>query len=279
MGATVTADRSERLGTDTSLEIGIERAHPARMYDYYLGGTTNFDADREAADAALAAFPTLRTTARESRAFLLRTVERLARSGIRQFVEIGSGIPVPGRNTHDVAQAVRDDARVVYVDNDPIVLTLAQALLTSGPHGSAAYLDADLRDPESIIEHPEFARTLDADEPVALLLVASLHFVADHRDPLAPLRRLTRRLPPGSRLVISHVTGDYDAQGWDRLVGAYADAGITVRPRGLAEVTALFDGWEIEAPGVVPVSRWHPTSGTPIDPALVSCYGAVARKN
>ncbi|MFE3204329.1 SAM-dependent methyltransferase [Embleya sp. NPDC059237] len=265
-------------GTDRPLEIGIERAHPARMYDYYLGGRTNFDPDREAAEAALAAFPTLRTTAEENRGFLLRAVEHLARSGIRQFVDVGSGIPVAGRNTHDAAQAVRAQARVLYVDNDPIVLAHAQALLTSGPRGRTAYLNADPRRPETILEHPEFVRSVDFDEPVAMLLVAILHFVADHQDPLDLLRRLTRRLPSGSRLVIAHVTGDYDPKGWAGLVRAYADAGITVRPRSRAEVAELLDGWDVEAPGVVPVSRWHPTAEPSAEPALVSCYGAVARK-
>ncbi|MFI6582890.1 SAM-dependent methyltransferase [Embleya sp. NPDC050493] len=264
--------------THASLEIGINRAHPARMYDYYLGGTTNFDPDREAADAALTAFPTLRTTARENRAFLLRAVEHLARSGIRNFVDMDTGIPAPGRNTHHVAQAIRDDARVVYVDNDPIVLTLAQALLTSGPRGSTAYINADLRRPESITQHPELTRTPTTDEPVALLLVAILHFIPDDQNPLDLLRRLTGRLPSGSRPVISHATDDYDPQGWAGLVRAYADAGITVRPRSLHEVADLLGDREIEEPGVVPVSQWRPTGETHTDPALVSCYGAVARK-
>nr|WP_237536118.1 SAM-dependent methyltransferase [Streptomyces sp. SID3343] len=261
------------------MEIDFDRAHPARMYDYLLGGRTNFDADREAADRALGANPTLRVAARENRAFLLRVVDHVARSGVRQFVDVGTGIPIEGNNTHDVAQAVRSDARVVYVDNDPIVLAHAKALLAGDPDGRTAYIDGDLRDPGSIVEHPAFVETLRLDEPVALLLVAILHFVADDEDPASILRELTKRLPSGSRMVISHATADFDPVRWAGTVRAYADAGITVRPRSRSEIEALFEGWEIEEPGLLVLSDWRPAPGAePVDPILASCYGAVARK-
>ncbi|WP_406292223.1 SAM-dependent methyltransferase [Embleya sp. NBC_00896] len=274
------ADDSPRGGFrgSGSLEIDFDRAHPARMNDYYLGGSTNFDVDRDAAERALASVPTLRTAARENRAFLLRAVEHLARSGVRQFVDIGTGIPIDGRNTHDVAQRVDPSARVVYVDDDPIVLAHAGALLTSGPQGRTAYIDANVGDPVAILAHSGFVDTVRPDEPVAVLLAAFPHFVADGQDPAALVAAFAGRLPSGSRLLISHVTADFDPAGWAGVVDAYARAGITVRPRTREQVRALLSGWEIEDPGVRVVSEWLPDPGlASVDAAAVSTYGAIAR--
>ncbi|WP_020549817.1 SAM-dependent methyltransferase [Embleya scabrispora] len=259
--------------------IDVTRAHPARMYDYYLDGKTNFAADRAAAEQALAAFPSLRTTARQNRAFLLRAVDHLARLGVRQFLDIGTGIPIEGRNTHDAAQDLDPSSRVVYVDNDPIVLAHARALLTSHPDGATAYIDADIHDPESILDHPVLAATLDMDRPLAVLLIAVMHFVPDEDEPADILRRLTERLPSGSYLALSHVTGDFDPDGWARIVETYRAAGIPAQTRSRGEVTELVRDWELMPPGVESVSHWRPAPGSALpEPAEVSCYGLLARK-
>src|SRR5512135_1006887 len=163
--------------------IDVTRPHPARIYDYFLGGKDNFAADRETAGQVLRNWPTVRTAARENRAFVNRAVRYLAaEAGIRQFLDIGSGLPTAS-NVHEVAQSIAPECRVVYVDNDPIVLAHARALLTSHPDGHCAYLDADLRRPEGILHHPALERTLDLSQPVALMLVALLHFVPDEDQP------------------------------------------------------------------------------------------------
>ncbi|WP_436774978.1 SAM-dependent methyltransferase [Yinghuangia sp. YIM S09857] len=260
--------------------VDVSRAHSARMYDFYLGGKTNFPPDRAAAEQALAAFPYVRVTAQENRAFLLRLVRHLAGLGITQFLDIGTGIPIEGRNTHDAAQAVAPESRVVYVDNDPIVLAHARALLSGSPTGATAYIDADGRDPESILGHPTFASTLDLDRPVAVLMMAVLHFVPDEDKPAEILRRLTDRLPSGSYLGLSHATPDYDPVGWAAIEEAYHKSGIAGQTRSRAAFTALVpDGWEITEPGVVDVSDWKPDPGAaPQDPVQVSCYGLLAHK-
>jgi hypothetical protein len=264
----------------TPRDIDITRAHPARMYDYYLGGKTNFPADRDAAAQALAAFPHLRVTAQENRAFLLRLVRHLASLGVRQFVDIGTGIPIEGRNTHDVAQGITPAARVVYVDNDPIVLTHARALLTSNPSGATAYIDADVHDPEAILDHPTLAATLDMTQPLAVLLIAVLHFVPDEDKPAEILARLTEHLPSGSYLGLSHVTDDFDPVAWAGLIDAYRRSGIPAQTRSRKQVGELVpEGWEILAPGIEVVSHWQPDDNAELpDPAQVSCYGLLARK-
>ncbi|MYW05625.1 SAM-dependent methyltransferase [Streptomyces sp. SID3343] len=259
-------------------EINVRVAHSARMYDYYLGGKTNFDADREAAANALRAFPSLFTTARENRGFLLRVVAELARRGVRQFLDIGTGIPVEGRNTHDAAQAVAPESRVVYVDNDPIVLAHARALLTGDPRGATAYIQADLRAPESIWADPALRATVDFTEPIAVLLIAIMHFVPDEQDPHGVLARLTGPLPAGSFLALSHVTHDFDPVGWAKLVSAYQEAGIPAQPRTGGEIEGLFP-WPVLAPGVISVAQWNaPVGGSVPGAAEVSCYGGMARK-
>ena len=193
-------------GDEDLPDIDISRPHSARMYDYYLGGKDHFAVDRETAEIAARGWPTVRVAVRENREFLGRAVNYLAgEEGIRQFLDIGTGLP-SASNVHEVAQQIAPDARVVYVDNDPLVLAHARALLTSSPAGQTAYIDADLREPEKILAHPVVRQTLDFGQPIALMLVAILHFIADEEDPANIVASLLDALPPGSYLVASHVT-------------------------------------------------------------------------
>ncbi|MFJ8688885.1 SAM-dependent methyltransferase [Micromonospora wenchangensis] len=279
----VTADAPTSAAPHPSDRIDTSVAHPARRYNYWLGGKDNFQADRDSGDAMAAAFPTVRTAALENRRFLQRAVAHLAReAGVRQFLDIGTGIPT-ANNTHDVAQAITPQARVVYVDNDPIVLAHARALLTSSAQGATAYIDADLREPEKILHHPELRRTLDLEQPVALMLVAILHFVTDVEDPYGVVGRLLAALPPGSYLAASHATYDYLPPA----VAEQARAGnrdgnppgmINLRSRD--EFARFFDGLDLVAPGVVSVAEWRAEAEPQPRPTVdeVSVYGAVARK-
>ncbi|MGX6606438.1 SAM-dependent methyltransferase [Micromonosporaceae bacterium Da 78-11] len=260
--------------------IDSSRPHPARRYDYWLGGKDNFQADRDAAESIAAVFPHIRTAARENRAFMQRAVRFLAaEAGIRQFLDIGTGLPT-ANNVHDVAQRVAPESRIVYVDNDPLVLTHARALLTSSEQGATAYIDADARDPEKILNDPAVRDTLDWTQPVALLLVAVLHFVADDEDPYAIVSRLVGALPPGSYLVLSHATFDPLDPGTIAALDA-ANSGIkpAFRPRPIADYARFFDGLELLDPGIVSVSDWRPDpdSGPRPTPAEATGYGAVAR--
>jgi hypothetical protein len=258
-----------------SHKLNVHVAHSARMYDYYLGGKDNFAADREAAEKVLTNFPAMRTTARENRAFLRRVVTYLAgEAGIRQFLDIGTGIPTAD-NTHEVAQRVAPGSRVVYTDNDPIVLAHARALLAGG---STAYLNADLRDPDSILA--QLQAVLDPEIPVALLLVSVLQFLTDDDDPYAIVARLLSALPAGSHLTISHATGDFLPTGTG-VAGQriYDEAGIPLQLRTHEEISRFFDGCELIPPGLAPISEWRAeTEPQPRPaPAEAALYGAVAR--
>ncbi|WP_322769516.1 SAM-dependent methyltransferase [Frankia sp. Cr1] len=271
-------------------ELLIDKPHSARMYDYYLGGKDNFPADRVAAEAVLRDFPQARTVAACNRKFLQRATRFLAaEAGIRQFVDIGAGIPT-SPNLHEVAQQVAPDARVVYVDNDPLVLVHARALLTSGPEGATAYVDADLRDPEKILASLEVLRdTLDLTRPVALSLVAILHFVSDTDGPYDIVRTLLDALPAGSYLTLTHATGDFAPEEMERAASIYRARGISAQARSKVEVERFFGGLDLVDPGVVVAHRWRPDP-PPTDPAAdekkkieltdvdVSCYAAVARR-
>ncbi|MEV5357255.1 SAM-dependent methyltransferase [Streptomyces sp. NPDC086081] len=243
--------------------IDSSKAHPARVYDVFLGGKDHYPADREAAAAALAAHPRGYLDVRHNRDFLRRAVTQLVeRDGIRQFLDIGTGLPT-AENVHQIAQRITPGARVVYVDNDPVVLAHARALLTSGPEGRTDYIDADLRDPGRILE--QAARTLDFGRPVALCLVAVLHFVAD--DEAYPLvRELLDALPAGSRLVLSHLTEDLNPENIRAVQRTYTERGFTFVLRSRAEVERFFtgNGLEIADPGVVPAHRWRPDHAAPV---------------
>ena len=260
--------------------IDAFRPHSARMYDYLLGGKDNFAIDRETAEAAVRSLPTLRAGVRENRKFLARAVRYLAReAGVRQFLDIGTGLP-SAENTHEVAQGIAPDSRVVYADNDPLVLAHARALLTSSPAGRTAYIEADLREPEKILADPAVRGTLDLSQPVALMLVAILHFIADEDDPEGIVAALLAALPPGSYLVASHISPDHDPAGVAGAQHAYRASGVTAQPRSAEEFGRLFfNGLELVPPGVTLVSQWRSDeSDLQLKPGEVNSYGAVGRK-
>ena len=263
------------------VDLQTDRPHPARVYDYLLGGKDNFAADRAAAEAGLRANPNSRIPPRANRAFLGRAVRYLAgEAGISQFLDIGTGIPT-SPNVHEVAQAVEPAARIVYVDNDPIVLTQARALLTAGPQGRTAYIDADLRDIDAILGSAELQRTLDLGRPVGLLLIAVMHFIPDEDDPWALAARLLAALPSGSYLALSHLTGDFDPAAWEGVVAVYRRSGVTMKVRPKPDIERFFAGLDLIDPGVVSLPRWRPDPsdvGRPPSDAAVSVYGGVARK-
>ncbi|MEV6350863.1 SAM-dependent methyltransferase [Actinoplanes sp. NPDC051851] len=260
------------------IDLDPTRPHPARRYNYWLGGKDNFQADRDAGDAIAGVFPHIRTAARENRAFMQRAVRHLAgEAGVRQFLDIGTGLPT-AENVHDVAQGIARDSRVVYVDNDPLVLSHARALLTSSAEGATAYIDADLRDPERILADPAVRGTLDWSEPIALMLIAILHFVEDHEDPAGIVNRLVGALPPGSYLVLSHATFDPLDPATIAAMNA-VNEGIKPRfcPRTYAEVSGFFGDRTLLEPGIVSVSDWRPGPGPRPAPAEATGYGAIAR--
>jgi S-adenosyl methyltransferase len=261
-------------------EIDTSKPHPARMYDYYIGGKNHFAADREAADRALASWPAGRIGLRENRKFLGRVVRYLAaEAGIRQFLDIGAGLPTTN-NVHEVAQAVAPSSRVVYVDNDPLVLAHARALLASSPEGRTAYAQADLSHPAEILSSPAVRDVLDFSQPIALMLVAVLHFLFDKDKPDEVVGTLLDALPPGSYLAASHMTLEHDPEAVGGGQRVYLDSGIPMHARDADEFGRLtFSGLEMVPPGVVLVSEWRPDSRAPRPtPAEVSCYGGVARK-
>jgi SAM-dependent methyltransferase len=204
-------------------------------------------------------------------------VRFLADAGVRQFLDIGTGLPT-SPNVHEVAQSVDASARVVYVDNDPIVLAHARALLTSAPEGRTAYVDSTLQDVEGLLRSPDLRDGLDLDRPVALLLFAILHFLDDDEEPYDIVRRLMAALPSGSYLVLSHITADFEPAEWARFAAIMRAQGISTRLRSQAEVARFFDGLELADPGVVPILQWRPDTAAPLTDAQAALYGGVARK-
>jgi S-adenosyl methyltransferase len=265
-------DGREPPNIDTSV------AHVARVYDYWLGGKDHFAADREAGDEAIRAYPDMRSSVRANRAFLRRTVRYLtAEAGIRQFLDIGTGLP-SANNTHDVAQAIAPESRIVYVDSDPIVLAHARALLTSSAEGATGYLDADARDTGKILT--EAAQLLDFREPVGVMLVAVLQFIGDDDDPHQLVARLMAAVPPGSYLVITHVPSDMQRQaaGLTEAVSRLSQLMTQrVNPRSQAQVAEFFDGLDLIEPGVVPIQQWRPDSDEEAT-ARAGMWGGVGRK-
>jgi SAM-dependent methyltransferase len=260
--------------------IDTSKAHSARVYDYYLGGKDNYAADRETGEKAMQSWRAVRTAVRENRAFLGRAVTYLAgEAGIRQFLDIGTGLP-SANNVHEVAQAVAPESRVVYVDNDPIVLAHARALLAGTAEGRTEYIEADLREPGKILESSAVRETLDLTQPVALMLVAILHFLTDDDKPADIVATLLDALPPGSYLVASHVTPEHDPEGVGGLVSAYRQGGIPAQVRTAADFTELaFGGLELIDPGVVLVSEWRRSEGAKPLPEEVNWYGGVGLKS
>ena len=255
----------------------VSTAHPARVYDYLLGGKDNFAADRTAAEAIIEVSPVVFACVRANRAYLRRAVRYLAgEAGIRQFLDIGTGLPT-AQNTHQVAQQVAPDCRVVYVDNDPIVLAHARALLTSAPEGACDYIDADLRDTDKVLIRA--AETLDFGQPVAVMVLCTMQYVPDADGPHAIISHLMSAVPSGSYLAMSDTTRDIDTEvmttGAQRYNAKLGSAVFT--PRTGAEYTRFFDRLSLVDPGLVPMPRWRPDPGT--DSAeVIPMYAAVGRK-
>ncbi|MEO3756292.1 SAM-dependent methyltransferase [Streptomyces sp. B6B3] len=257
--------------------------HSARMYDYYLGGKNNYAADRAAADQVLTWWPGVRAAARANREFLRRVVRHLVtEEGVRQFLDIGTGIPTEP-NLHQVAQGEAPEARVVYVDKDELVLAHADALMRSSPRGRTTYVHADVTtDVDRILD--EAFQTLDPHQPVALSLFALLHFVPDELDAHGLVRRLFEPLAPGSALVISHVTPDFDPEALGRVVDIYRSGGIATQVRGRDEVAAFFEGFDLIDPGIETPHRWRTTGAadqaalTELDKEVSAWAGAGLRR-
>jgi hypothetical protein len=262
-------------------ELDLSRAHGARIYDYVLGGKDNYALDREAAEAAMKAWPGLRTSMRSNRAFMQRVGRFLAgECGIRQFLDIGTGIPT-SPNLHEVVQTVAPDARIVYTDNDPVVLAHARALMTSTGQGRTAYIHADMRDPAAILGAQQLRDTIDLARPVALLVIAVLHFIDDDDEALAVMRQLVDPLPSGSYVAVSTATGDFDPEPLGGVVQAYEARGEVMKLRDRVQVEKFFDGLELLEPGVVQVHKWRPddmATGLVKQDTDVAMYCGVARK-
>ena len=255
--------------------IDTSRPHPARVYDWWLGGKDNYPVDEELARRILAVDGTVMRGARANRRFMQRAVRTAAEAGIRQFLDIGTGIPTEP-NLHQVAQEVAPESKVVYADNDPIVLRHAQALLHSTPEGATHYVHADVRDPDTILRLA--AETLDFTRPVALSLVALTHYLGDEAYDL--LARYVDELAPGSFVILSQVTPDLSPEAIEKAAEQFRRSGTPFFPRSLAEFSRFFDGLELLGPGVIPVSGWRPG---PEDVAaqaegIVPVYAGVARK-
>ncbi|WP_439679048.1 SAM-dependent methyltransferase [Embleya sp. MST-111070] len=264
----------------SAVDLRLDVPHSARVYDYLIGGKTNFEPDRVAAQASVQAWPALPISMRTTRTFMQRAVRHLTEQyGIRQFLDIGTGIPT-SPNVHEIAQGIAPETRVAYVDNDPIVLTHARALMSSTPEGRTCYVDADLRDIDSIIDAPQLREVLDLSKPVALSLVAIVHFVLDEDDPQGLVRRLMDELAPGSFLVLTVFTGDTDPVGVGGVGREYNARGIPLQIRDRKEALAFFDGYELLDPGVTLVHHWRPDPDAPqIRDADIAMYGGVAVKN
>jgi SAM-dependent methyltransferase len=267
----MTSQGAGQPALDTSI------AHPARVYNYLLGGTDNYEADRITAEHAIAAAPSILAGVRANRAFLRRAVRYLAgEAGITQFLDVGTGLPT-ANHTHEVAQSIAPQARIVYVDNDPIVLAHSRTLLDSTPQGATRYLQADARDTDTILR--EAARTLDFSQPTAVMLLLVLQYIPDSDGPAQLVARLLEAMPPGSFLVVSDTTRDIDpgpvTSAASQLNEGMTATHLTLRTR--AEIAAYFAGLELVDPGLVPVPRWRPgTDAIPAEP--VPAFGGVGRK-
>ncbi len=257
-------------------QIDTSVSHSARVWNYWLGGNDHYPVDRQVGDRILAFVPELVRSARADRRFLARAVRFLAAQGIRQFLDIGTGLPTVD-NTHEVAQRLAPESRIVYVDNDPLVLVHARALLTSTPEGACDYIDADVHDPEAILR--QAARTLDFSQPVAILMFGVLNFVIDHSQAMRVVRRLMDAAVPGSYLVISHPTTEVDAVPMTEAVRYWNQQGsaqMTLRTR--EELLRFFDGLDLLEPGVVTCSRWRPDVTEISEIIDVTQFGGMARK-
>jgi hypothetical protein len=269
-----------------SVELRTDQPNIARMYDYYLGGRDNYAADRAAAGAAIAAFPAIMVIARTNRVWMHRATRFLAERGVRQFLDIGTGIPT-SPNLHEIAQSVTPGSRVVYVDKDPVVLAQAERLLNGSPEGRTEFVQADVSDPASILAAPQLTETLDLGRPVGLSLNALLHFFPDDQgpDPYGIVEHLLGALAPGSYLALSHVTTDFDPEGISRALEVYRSSGIPVQARDRTGLERFFAGLELVPPGVEVPHRWDADGmaeesriTADVTDAEVSLYVGIARK-
>ena len=261
-------------------DVEIETPSAARMYDFYLGGSHNFAADRQLAARTIEAWPDVAHLCQANRAFLRRSVTHLAELGVDQFLDLGSGIPTAG-NVHEVVHAVNPDARVVYVDADPVAIAHSKALLAQVPGAAAVY--ADLRDPDAVLDSPQINGFLDFTRPVALLMFASLPFVPDQDDPAGIVAAYRDRTAPGSYLALSHGTSDYRPEAVKAVEDVYTRASHAMRLRSRADISAMMSGFELLDPGVVDMIHWRPEPQSPPDPlggdvARYSMLAAVGRR-
>ncbi|AZS83912.1 SAM-dependent methyltransferase [Streptomyces griseoviridis] len=253
--------------------IDTSKPHPARIYDYLLGGKDNYDVDRQAADALAAAAPEVRIGVRANRDFMRRAVRYVVGDGVRQILDVGTGLPT-SPNVHETAHEIAPDVRVAYVDNDPIVNAHADALLSRS--GATSIVLGDLRDPRAILDDPDVRAVIDFDRPVALLLVAVVHFLTDADDPAGIVATLRDALPDGSYLVLTHATSDFADRTAAQAVYSKASASLNLRAR--AEVERFFDGFELLEPGLAQVPFWRPDGPPPPRSHEIGFYGGVARK-
>lgn len=253
----------------------VDRPVSARVWNYWLGGKDNYEVDRRAGDEVARHVPGIVDAARADRQFLARGVGYLLDQGVRQFLDVGTGLPTAD-NTHEIAQRLAPDARIVYVDNDPLVLTHARALLTSTPEGATDYVDADVRDPDAIVQKAR--STLDFDQPIALMLLAILHLITDTDEARSSVSKLVEALPSGSYLVLSHAC--LDVESTRTAVRIWNDSGTPnlLRPRTAAEIADFFTGLDLVEPGVVTCSRWHADTTPWGTPPEVMTFCGVARK-
>lgn len=257
--------------------VDVSVAHSARLWDYLLGGKNNYPIDREVGEQILARDPDLRETARADRGFLVRAVRHLAGdAGIRQLLDIGTGLPT-ANNTHQVAQATAPDSRIVYVDNDPLVLAHARALLTSTSRGATAYIHADARDPDTILK--QATETLDLTQPVGLMLLGIVNYIIDCDEAHAVVNRLLDALPSGSYLAMSHPTAEIHGEAVEESMRLWNSTGAApIRTRSRQQLISFFNGLELLEPGVVSCSRWRPESSDLGVPVEVHQYCGVGRK-
>ena len=262
---------------ESAAGVNINVPHSARIYDYWLGGKDNFAIDRAVGEAMMKAIPDMRYMAGENRKFVHRAARDLvAKEGIRQFLDIGTGIPTRP-NLHEIAQGIAPETRVVYVDNDPIVLVHARALMVSTDAGRSEYISADVRDPQSILTEPVLTSTLDLTQPVGLTMIAVLMLLADDDDPWDKVAQIRDAMPSGSCLAITHPTADFNPAEVSDAVAAAIGAGMTLVARTKQDVERFFGDWEMLEPGLVPVSGWRPDE--PVDnPQAAYYWSGVARK-
>ncbi|MGC9668924.1 SAM-dependent methyltransferase [Planosporangium sp. 12N6] len=257
-------------------DVDVERPSVARVYDYYLGGSHNFAVDREFARKVLRAMPDATTVARENRAFLRRAVRHLCDLGIRQFIDLGSGIPTVG-NVHEVAQGVDPEARVVYVDIDPVAYAHSQAILADNPQ--ATVIRGDLRQPAEVLADPQVRAHIDFDRPVGLLLVAVLHFIPDEQRPADIVAGYASAIAPGSHLVLSHLSIEVADSSSDEAVNLYQRSSTPLISRTADELAAILGGLSLVEPGIVRPGQWHPEVSDEQDPTGIPGLVAVARRD